>query len=1589
MRLMKIHLIVITIYTSFLFGEIIYESGSLRDFIGGESLSTSYDNWISHVTEGIADPGYNDYGPDWLDVQTTGFGHYTPIQENSSTQIYIESILSAFVQLDTILVDELLSDSVDTFQYELVVFDDTEENKTFYMLREKLNVSYIDENLPDDTSDDIIGGFSNGWGLYIINPNAQRQHIAYQVPHPCDDFIAPYVATELFFQTNGYALMIAGAGREVLWTGEGSYSNNKSLSDPARNENTFFHIFHRILADKMMLHEAIHSPLFFHVHSFDNESHSERNSVILAAGTNQTYTNKPIRDVTESHYDIINFTEEFSIPGNQFGNHSFVHVSDYYEANYDDEFFFYGISDNYPIVKATELRGPSHGVQMVYLQNQFHPGSVYEPWAHIELDEKPRLFDEMGMSNDTLYSINSSPTTIDNFELILEYYQPFIDAMNTYFEHWETGVDTQSPNNIENFHPSWIAPNQITLQWDPVEDTNFKTYQIVYDRDSITATSPIWDVANDENLIDMRVSSTTLLGINHHESWIFKIRAKDHFNNTGDWSSPTWNILPGHSLPDTLISFSNPALIIQSFPDEDTDITAWGLDTNMALPGSPTSLHLYGNTWKQIEINPFIPDSSTILQIGAYMDSVPEIQGIGFMNNEHTLLYSLSGESQLNIEAWVTTNQGYFPEQQWNHFQLPVGQDWLAFFDTLDAISHIIFINNQDNGSPGSIYFSDVLDITPNLNIPPQVSIQYNYGDGFTRNGEAIQLVQFTSSVQDTDSYSHSYVWDFGDGSSSHQPNPSHEYVISDDHQYSVLLTVTDESGLIGNARIFVPIETGDTSYPLTINFVGDIMMGRAYEAENGIIPTQGVFSLFDPTLHIFNDVADISVANLEIPLTNQGEPHPTKGISFRCKPENISGLVYAGIDVVSLANNHILDYMEPGLIQTKNILSAANIRHSGAGLNSYEAYLPATISRKGQTIAFLSSSDRTGQYNNAQPYLNAGANRAGFAYMTPYYLRQQIETAKTFSDLIVVEMHAGSEYSSGPGSDYDYIQRDEVYANMTTYPTSQWGNPDLPNEQNTDEDYTPRLDVPHMWDREIRQFAIDEGADLVVVHHPHILQGFEVYNGKVIAHSLGNFLFDLNYPETYPSIVFNTHANGDGFYAFDITPIYIDDYIPVPASGELALHILDDLAHKSRNLDTYLFVDRELGSGKIILDPSNEEPIHIESRIPFHLEAQNSEWISPPIPLARAANISRLTQVSPPDNLEFRLGRNLVWMGNFENEGSSLWNVNSSDESISSTISRLGHKSLKHIRDWDDSSIIITDLEEPLPLNSEKSFSMAGFIKTKNGTQIKLQSRFWESRSGPPIQTSSMVNPINGDNNWSYYWQNLDLPENARFFNLRAYSGLPETGIGESWFDQLSFIEWDEWQSTSTFPLDIQNPNDYYFIQFRSNNEMNGVIELIETTYGHPGQLISIPMADIPSGIAPLTVHFSDKSTGPSAKWDWNFGDGGASQLRHPSHTYTEPGIYHVQLTLSSGDPIETSGSLPFPIIVASESVLNLGDLNSDGLINQLDIELCIAIIIGQFDPTPEIYMSADVNGSGLVDIYDLLHITDIIQTYSSSQSE
>ena len=1255
-------------------------------------------------------------------------------------------------------------DSLDSFFYEVVSFEDTLLNRTFYLLREQLDSSFVDSNQIDNQYDDIIGSFRNGWGLFIISPDASREQVLIQVPHPCDDFIAPYVAMNLFIKTDALGFMINGAGREVKWNQEGTYSNSKSISDPSRYEHTIFQKFQETITAPLF-NQNPNIPMVFAIHSFDNLTHYERKSAIIAAGAQNSYTTKPIRDISGEHFDIINFTEEFPITTGQFGNELPLHITNYYEVYYDDFCFYDNGINQFSIVKASELRGPINGVQMIDLQSKISEWSVYEPWIHIELDEKPMLFDSLSISNDSLYRRGTYPVGKSNFLILEEYYSPLIEGIKSYIEHWENFQDLTPPDSITML---WASNSdsvyQIDLSWNPVYDSNFKSYEIQFDlaTNGLTDQSPIINFFNDPILQDMRKNNFSIENINNTETWLFRIRAIDYFNNIGTWSTEVSNLLPGHSPPITILDFNDANITINSMNEDNFNDIDFQIDTVNLMPGSNFTFSLYGENWKSIPINPFPLDSNTVFQVFSKVDSISSIQGIGFSDGEKNIKYSFFGNEQLDIEEWIPVYQGQNNLGEWHSYELPIGNDWLAWHDSLSNLLDILFINSSNGSSPtGNIFFSLVRDITNDLNIPPSVSIEYETD---IQSRRQIASVQFNPIVSDTDSYSFNYLWDFGDGNYSGLVNPNHDYSILYNYNYKVVLRVEDETGMQGFAEIDINLSDENISDPLTLNFVGDIMMGRRYESPDGIITIQGVNTLFEPTYEILGNSADVTIANLEIVLSNNGTAHPTKTINFRCSPENIEGLIFGGIDIVSLANNHIMDFGIEAMIETKTILNEANILHSGAGLNTNQAYLPAIKSIKGKSIAFLSSSDRTGQYNNYQPYLNAGENKPGFAYLTPYYLKQQIKNVEDLVDFVIIEMHAGSEYSYSPGANYDNYEPPENFENLRYNPASASGYLEDPSLYLEDEDYSWRLDRPQMWDRALRHFAIDEGAEAVIVHHPHIIQGVEIYNGKIIAHSLGNFIFDLNYAETFPSMILHSELSQDNQFFYTITPIYIDDYIPKPAEGELGNYILNYIAHKSKLLDTYVHVNEHLNTAFVINDSINMAR-HVLDYYLEDLEWQQANYyfVSKPIPIPEAGSLSHI--LSNFDIFQYRLGKELVWMGNFENEGSSLWNLNSNSESLQDSIYRRGSSSISHLRSSISPGNIITNLENKFPYKSHLKHTLHGKIKTENGKNVNLEVRLSENRTSGTIINESLYSSINGDNDWKEYWKNISNYQEVNFF--------------------------------------------------------------------------------------------------------------------------------------------------------------------------------------------------------------------------------
>lgn len=345
---------------------------------------------------------------------------------------------------------------------------------------------------------------------------------------------------------------------------------------------------------------------------------------------------------------------------------------------------------------------------------------------------------------------------------------------------------------------------------------------------------------------------------------------------------------------------------------------------------------------------------------------------------------------------------------------------------------------------------------------------------------------------------------------------------------------------------IFYP---GREGFSLTA--VGDLMLDRGVAAK---IASQGLTYPLSLTAQRLA-AADLTLANLESPLGVKGKPLPKKGIWFRAKPETVAILNQGGIDAVTLANNHILDYDTDNLLETMDLLSAHHISFTGAGRNLEEARRPLILKVKvpdtstvgpnnqgqrasgigSQTgtpskgylqVAFLGYSDFAEIFWSYQyrRTFSAGPNLPGVAPIKENYLREDIARARREADLVVVAFHWGQEYTNVP----------------VKYQSDQ---------------------------RAVAHLAIDAGADLVLGFHPHAIQGLELYKGRLIAYSLGNFVMDQKSEITRESMILECWVDNSGIKTVNLVPTMIEECRPRVLEGQEGLPLLEKFRRISQGL--------------------------------------------------------------------------------------------------------------------------------------------------------------------------------------------------------------------------------------------------------------------------------------------------------------------------------------------------------------------------------------------------------------------------------------
>lgn len=236
---------------------------------------------------------------------------------------------------------------------------------------------------------------------------------------------------------------------------------------------------------------------------------------------------------------------------------------------------------------------------------------------------------------------------------------------------------------------------------------------------------------------------------------------------------------------------------------------------------------------------------------------------------------------------------------------------------------------------------------------------------------------------------------------------------------------------------------------------------------------------------------ADLVFGNLETPIT-QGVEIPDFEMIFRSNPGTEQALKQAGFSVLSLANNHTPNFGEKGLKDTFNYLNNAGIKYVGAGRNEQEANQPIYIEKKGVKFAFLAYNDT----DVVPAFYEASNNRAGTAFMRIDKMTEAVKEAKQKSDFVIVSMHSGTEYA------------------------------DKPNDS--------QVNFAHA--------AIDAGADLVIGHHPHVVQTLEKFKGKFIFYSLGNFVFDQpQKQETKEGLAIKVYFTKDEINKISFLPVVME----------------------------------------------------------------------------------------------------------------------------------------------------------------------------------------------------------------------------------------------------------------------------------------------------------------------------------------------------------------------------------------------------------------------------------------------------------------
>ncbi len=649
--------------------------------------------------------------------------------------------------------------------------------------------------------------------------------------------------------------------------------------------------------------------------------------------------------------------------------------------------------------------------------------------------------------------------------------------------------------------------------------------------------------------------------------------------------------------------------------------------------------------------------------------------------------------------------------------------------------------------------------------------------------------------------------------------------------------------------------ETGPGGDRTVMHFAGDFMLGRRYlesEDEDPALVTDR-----DSARAVVGDIAplfslaDLSTVNFEsvIGTLSPDDAYPGKRYLLQSPPEAVAALDELGVDLVTLGNNHSNDWLEAGLSSTLRNLEVAGIAHVGAGSTASEATAPVIVAAGALRVGIVSMTTVTGDYvNDSLPDATApepatitdadrwqyelrrfGFGAAGDPAFVPTTERRPgtmwrlfdsmeedlspadaadlwIEVARVYPELqdwVARRGHGGAAHYSrsaveesvaaarGAGADLVIVQLHGGFQ------FSEVGS-----------DYFGGA----------TRAAVDAGADLVIGHHPHVLQGFEIYKDTLIAYSLGNFVFDQDFLATHPSIVLRTVFEGTELISATVYPVIIDGYRPVAVSGTVADGILSVVNLASRqDAESLRLPDLRIGStptdapvtamvtndaGRGTVVPMTEPDlltVELDAAVPQSMDGallqidEGTDGLLIGTDVFGYGSLEDLqAEGEPVGGLEWSLPPDSLVIDPESPAGSWVVRLDRTSQHLTEIIARTAARVSMPDHRWFDA--------DGAPIDGTATHSVRLWAKRVGAGIPFVRVIFYEFDDTDPtrepdstaLQTVDVELPLVNNGEWHELWVDLPTPPPAANTALVGI-GLapPESQSGTVWIDGLQVIEW------------------------------------------------------------------------------------------------------------------------------------------------------------------------------------------------------